>query len=162
MVQILKIPSFCIITFNENSIKLVSIKGWFYHKIETLDRGMNNLKQILVSNNVIQYFWKSDEYIERNSMAKSVLVEGMNFYMRIVLTWIKEHNDGITSCILSTPTSKNHLFIDQFVEHYTTEIWGYIIPSSVNHQLDHYERNRQENELDVLTYLNFSESKELV
>jgi hypothetical protein len=122
MVKTLQISSFLIITFDENTVKLISIKDGFYHQIQNLDRGMNNLKQILISNNVIHHFNKSDKEIDQNTMAKSVLIESIDFYNKIIIDWIKEHNDDIKTCIINSPTLKNHLFINQLIESYSKEI----------------------------------------
>lgn len=122
MVKTLQISSFLIITFDENTVKLISIKDGFYYQIQNLDRGMNNLKQILISNNVIHHFNKSDKEIDHNTMAKSVLIESIDFYNKIIIDWIKEHNDDIKTCIINIPTLKNHLFINQLIESYSKEI----------------------------------------
>ena len=162
MVKTLQISSFLIITFDENTVKLISIKDGFYHQIQNLDRGMNNLKQILISNNVIHHFNKSDSEIEQNTMAKSVLIESIDFYNKIIIDWIKEHNNDIKTCIINIPTLKNHLFINQLIASYSKEIWWYIVSSKIDKNLKQYERKRQMNEMDILTYLNFAERKELV
>ena len=162
MVKTLQIPSFVILNFDENIVKLITIKDWFYHTINNLDRWINNLKQILISNNVIQQFNKSDEEIEMNSMAKSILIESINFYNNIIINWIKEYNENITTCIINIPNMKNHLFINELIEAYKEHIWWYIVPSSVDKNLKQFNKKRQMNEIDILTYLNFSEAKELV
>jgi hypothetical protein len=163
MVKSLAISSFLIITFDENTVKLISIKDGFYHQIQNLDRGINNLKQILISNNVIQHFNKSDNEIDQNPMAKTVLIESINFYNKIIIDWIQEHNDDIKTCVINIPTLKNHLFINQLIESYSNTIWWYIISTStIDKNLKQYEKKRQMNELDILTYLNFAETKELI
>lgn len=158
----LDIPSFLMLSIHEHMIKLILIKDGFYHNIHTLDRGINNLKQILISNNIIAYMNKHDHEIERNALVSSILQENIQFYMNIVLEWIKEHNEGISTCIINHPEFKNNMLYNTFVEQYQSHIGWYIIPNSIHHQLNTYERNRQTSELDILTYLNFSESKELV
>lgn len=162
MVKTLQIPSFIILNFDENSVKLITIKDWFYNTIHTLDRGINNLKQILISNNVIHHFNKSDEEIDTNSMAKSILIESIDFYNNIILDWIQEHNDTITTCIIHIPNLKNHLFMNQLIEQYTDKIGWYIVPSTIDAKLKQFNKKRQMNEIDILTYLNFAERKELV
>lgn len=158
----LDIPSFVMVSIHEHSVKLILIKDGFYHDIHTLDWGINNLKQILISNNIIAYLSKTDKEIHSNALVSSILEENMKFYMNIILDWIQEHNQGITSCVLSHPEFKNNAFYDTFVSEYQSRIGGYIIPNSIHHQLNTYERNRQSSELDILTYLNFSETKELI
>lgn len=150
------------VSIHEHNIKLIIIKDGFYHDIHTLDRGINNLKQILISNNIIAYLSKHDNEIQNNALVSSILEENMKFYMNIVLDWIKEHNEGISTCIISHPEFKNSVFYNTFVQEYQDHIGGYIIPNSIHHQLNTYDRNRQSNELDILTYLNFSETKELI
>jgi hypothetical protein len=122
MVKTVQISSFVIITVDENTIKMISIKDGFYHHIQNLDRGIHNLKQILISNNVIHHFNKSDAEIEMNSMAKSVLLESIEFYNKIIIDWIQVHNDDITTCILNVPTFKNNIFINHFIESYSAII----------------------------------------
>jgi hypothetical protein len=163
MVKTLQISSFLIITFDENTVKIISIKNGFYHQIHNLDRGINNLKQILISNNVINHFNKSDVEIDQNPMAKSVLIESISFYNKIIINWIQEHNDDIKNCIINIPTLKNHLFINQLIESYSKEIWWYIVSTStIDKNLKQYNKKRWMNELDILTYLNFAETKELI
>ena len=158
----LDIPSFLMVSIHEHTVKLILIKDGFYHNIHILDRGINNLKQILISNNIISYLNKHDHEIERNALVSSILQENIQFYMNIILEWIKEHNEGISTCIISHPEFKNKVFYNTFVEQYQSHIGGYIIPNSIHHQLNTYERDRQTSELDILTYLNFSETKELI
>jgi hypothetical protein len=123
---------------------------------------MSHLKQILISNNVIQYFNQTDEAIDANSMAKQVIMEGVDFFNKIILNRIKEHNNGVTTCIINMPTQKNNIFHKEFIKQYSKEIGGYIIPNSINKQLNKYKRQRKLNEMDILTYLNFADKKELV
>lgn len=163
MVKNLQIESFIIITFDENCIKLITIKDGFYNTIENLDRWINNLKQILISNNIIQYFNKTDQEIESNTMAKSIFIESISFYNKVAIDWIKQHNENIKTCIISIPSTKNNIFTQQFIQQYSEEIWWYIVQSTtIDSTLNDYNKKRQMNELDILTYLNFAETKELI
>ena len=81
------------LSFHEHSVKLILIKDGFYHDIHTLDRGINNLKQILISNNIIAYLSKHDNEIQHNALVSSILEENMIFYMNIVLDRLNEHNE---------------------------------------------------------------------
>lgn len=158
----LNIPSFLMISFHEHTIKLILIKNGFYHNIQTLDRGINNLKQILISNNIIAYLNKYDQEIHNNSLVFSILEENISFYMKIVIDRVAEHNEGITNCMINHPEFKNNFFYDSFVKEYQERIGGYIIPNSIHHTLNTYDRNRQSSEFDILSYLNFAETKKLV
>ena len=158
----LNISSFVMVSFYEHTIKLILIKDWFYHTIETLDRGINNLKQILISNNIISYLNKYDQEIQSNSLVSSILEENINFYMKIVMDRVSENNEGITNCMVSHPEFKNNVFYESFVKEYQERIGWYIIPNSIRHQLNTYERNRQSSEFDTLAYLNFAETKKLI
>ena len=158
----LSIPSFIMVSFHEHTIKLILVKDWFYHNIHTLDRGINNLKQILISNNIIAYLSKSDTEIQHNSLVATILEDNMKFYINIVIDRLQDHNEGITSCIISYPEFKNNILYQTFIDTYQSRIGWYIIPNSIHHQLETYDRERQTNELDILTYLNFAESKELI
>ncbi len=162
MSKSLHIPSFLILTLSEHTMKLIRVQDGFYDCIETLDRGIKHLKQILVSNNVIQYFNKDEKAISQNPMARSVMVEAIRFYNKIVCDWIQEYNNHTTTCIINTPAFKNNIFMDTFMEDYQAQLNGYIVPSSVHNQLNQYKRTRQMSEIDVLTYLNFADSKELI
>ena len=86
----------------------------------------------------------------------------MKFYINIVIDRLQDHNEGITSCIISYPEFKNNILYQTFIDTYQSRIGWYIIPNSIHHQLETYDRERQTNELDILTYLNFAESKELI
>ena len=158
----LNIPSFVMISFHEHTIKLILIKDGFYHDIHTLDRGINNLKQILISNNIISYLNKYDREIQNNNLVASILKENCEFYMNIVIDRLIEYNEGITNAMLNHPEFKNNVFYETFVQLYQARIGGYIIPNSRHHDLNTYEKQRQSSEFDVLTYLNFSETKKLV
>lgn len=162
MVKTLQINSFVTITFEENNCKLIVVKDWFYHTIRHLDRGFSQFKQILISNNIIQYFAKTDDEIANNPMAQSVLLESINFFHDILIKWIEEHNEWITTGIVNIPHLKNSLFYNEFTKLYSKHIWGYIVQASIDPSLHTYDRQRQMSELDILTYLNFSETKELI
>jgi hypothetical protein len=55
-------------------------------------------------------------------MAKSIFIESLSFYNQVAIDWIKEHNQSITTCIISTPTIKNSIFTQQFIQQYSKDI----------------------------------------
>lgn len=154
--------SFMMISLYDHSVRLIIVRDGFYHDIQTLDRGINNLKQILIANNVISYLDKSNEEIAKNSLASSILWENIDFYLTMIFDRLIEHNDAVTTSVVSIPEFANSLLYDQFVKHYQHRIGWYILPNSAARSLEQYNRVRKSNELDVLTYLNYAEKKELI
>ncbi len=160
--QQLKIPSFVMLTIYEHSTKFIMIKDGFYHTIHTLDRWINDLKQILINHNIVSYLDKDDASIEGNSFAARIMQEGLDFFMNILFNRVIEQNEWVTTFIISYPEFKNTFFYNSLLKHFQDRIWGYLLPSSIHHQLKSYKRKRTKNEIDILSYLNFSEKKELI
>ena len=154
--------SFLMISIYDHSVRLIVIRDGFYHDIKTLDRGINNLKQILIANNVVSYLDKSNEEIAKNSLASSIVSENIDFYLGIVFDWLVEHHQSITTSVVNMPGFANSLLFDQFVKHYQDRIGGYILPNSAARSLEQFDRDRKRNELDVLSYLNYAQNKQLV
>lgn len=158
----LDLPWFLLLSFHEQKVKLILVREWFYHNIVTLDRWIDHLKQILISNNVISYLSKTDEEIMNNALVSNILEENILFYMNILIQWIDENREDITHCVVSYPDLQNTFFAQQFITIYQDRIGWYIVPNSIAHELDQFGRKRQPHELDILTYLNFSETKEFI
>lgn len=95
-------------------------------------------------------------------MVSRIFSENIDFYLNITLQWLVEQHQGITTCLVSYPQFPHTLLQDHFVKLYQERIGGYLIPNTVHTTLDNYGKIRQSNELDIVSYLNFSHTKTLI
>ena len=79
-------------------------------------------------NNILSYFYKSDDELQANPVAYSIVI---------------------------APQLEHHIFRESFTHTYQQLINGYVVPFSITKSLEQYHRTRQPHELDVLTCLNF-------
>lgn len=154
--------SFSIVTIAENSTRLVAIHNWWYHTIQSLDRWYQHIKEMCSQHNILSYFYKSDEDLQANPIAYSIMQQSMLFYNKMLVDRIASYSPPHTDSIVIAPQLNHHVFWESFTELYQKKINGYIVPFSFTDSLEHYGKKRQAHELDILTCLNLLHDKQLV
>lgn len=147
---------FCILTINEDTSKLIHIYQWRYQAIESLDWWYKHIKEMFRKNNILNYFYKSNEEIQSNPIAYSIVQQSMQFYNKMLIEWIASFSTYSNDIIVIAPQLKHSLFWESFTDIYSKEINGYVVPFSITDTLNNHGKQRQPSELDILTCLNFA------
>ena len=79
----LKKDSFVLLYITEHSCKAIKIQNGFYHTVDTLNLGMSALKQMYKDNGIVQYRYKTYDFIEQNPLAKGLVKETLQFYSQL-------------------------------------------------------------------------------
>ena len=88
----LKKDNFVLLYITENSCKAIKIQNGFYHSVEILNLGMSALKQMYKDNGIVQYRYKTYDFIESNPLAKGLVKETLQFYSELFCKWFREKN----------------------------------------------------------------------
>jgi hypothetical protein len=79
----LKKDNFILLYITEHSCKAIKIQNGFYHSVETLNLGMGALKQMYKDNGIVQYWYKTYDFIESNPLAKNLVTDTLQFYSKL-------------------------------------------------------------------------------
>lgn len=88
----LKKENFTLLYITESYCKAITVKNGFYAGFDVLNLGISSLKQMYKDNGVVQYWHKEYQTIEANPLAKSLVVETLEFYSQLFCKWFNEKN----------------------------------------------------------------------
>lgn len=150
----LKKENFVLLYITENYCKAVSIKNGFYSWFDTINLGISSLKQMYKDNGVVQYRYKEYEVIEANPLAKSLVVETIEFYAELLSKWLYEKALSGSDVVVISPITKNEHFIEIFDKAYRKISNNYIVPFHHSDLLNTFGRNREPEDMDSLVFVN--------
>jgi len=154
----LKKDNFVLLYITETYCKAIKVQQWFYASIEILNLWIWALKQMYKDNGIVQYRYKSYEFIEVNPLAKSLVMETLEFYSQLFCKWLYEKNLVWNDVIVISSITKNVHFIDAFNSEYKKITNNYIVPFHHSDHLQTFDRKRDPEHMDVLVLLNREES----
>ena len=150
----LKKENFWILTISEHQSRFIHINHGWYETIESLDRWYQHIKEMCKKNNILSYFYKSDDELQANPVAYTIMEQSMKFYNKMLIERLANYCDKEEDSIVIAPQLEHHVFRESFTHTYQQLINGYVVPFSITKSLQQYHRTRQPHELDVLTCLN--------
>ncbi len=150
----LKKENFVLLYITENYCKAISIKNWFYSGFDTINLGISSLKQMYKDNGVVQYRYKEYQSIEANPLAKSLVVDTIEFYADLLSKRLMEKWLSGSDVIVISPITKNEHFIEIFDKSYRKISNNYILPFHHSDLLNTFERNREPEDMDSLIFVN--------
>lgn len=139
---------------NDEDIKLVKVKEWFYKEIHKFKLWKDKLKHIFQENDILSLYHDSFQTHQFNDFAKKLISESIYFYWDMLCRWMKDFVSDWESVILISELSRNKFFLEVFTWLYNKYINWYILPFNHSRNLDDYGKKRLYNEIDVLTYIN--------
>ena len=105
-------------------------------------------------NGVVQYRYKEYEVIEANPLAKSLVVETIQFYAELLSKWLYEKALSGSDVVVISPITKNEHFIEIFDKSYRKISNNYIVPFHHSDLLNTFGRNREPEDMDSLVFVN--------
>lgn len=150
----LKKENFVLLYITENYCKAISVRNWFYAGFDTINLGISSLKQMYKDNGVVQYRYKEYQTIEANPLAKSLVVDTIEFYADLLSKWIEEKGLSGSDVVVISPITKNEHFIEIFDKSYRKISNNYIVPFHHSDLLNTFERNREPEDMDSLVFVN--------
>lgn len=105
-------------------------------------------------NGVVQYRYKEYQSIEANPLAKSLVVDTIEFYADLLSKWIDEKGLSGSDVVVISPITKNEHFIEIFDKSYRKISNNYIVPFHHSDLLNSFERNREPEDMDSLVFVN--------
>jgi len=115
------------------------------------------LKDIYKENNVLPYFFKSKEEIEMNEFAKNLVVQSVDFFAGTLMRRMKDFVKPGQDLLIASSLISNTYFLDRFNEQYRKHTNGFIVPLHHTSDLHTFQRQRESDEIDILTMLNFAQ-----
>ncbi len=137
--------------------KVITLTHGKYTKCERIDLGVRMLKDIYKENNVLPYFFKSAAEIEMNEFAKWLVVQSVDFFVETLMRWMKEFVKPGQDLIIVSSLIWNTYFLDRLNQQYKKNTNGFIVPLHHTNDLHTFQRQRESDEIDVLTMLNFAQ-----
>ena len=150
----LKKENFVLLYITENYCKAVCVKNGFYSWFDTINLGIASLKQMYKDNWVVQYRYKEYQTIESNPLAKSLVVETIEFYADLLSKRLYEKWLSGSDVIVISPITKNEHFIEIFDKSYRKISNNYIVPFHHSDLLNSFGRNRAPEDMDTLIFVN--------
>ena len=153
----LKKDNFVLLYITENSCKAIKIQNGFYHSVETLNLGMSALKQMYKDNGIVQYRYKTYDFIEANPLAKWLVKETLQFYSELFCKRFNEKKLTWTDVIVISPITKNVHFIETFNEEYKKMTNNYVVPFHHSTMLNTFGKVREPDDMDAIILMNRDE-----
>lgn len=153
----LKKENFVMLYINEISCKVIKIQKWFYDSVFTLNLGLSALKQMYKDNWIVQYRYKDFDFIESNPLAKSLVVETLDFYSDLFCKRLYEKNLIWNDVIVISEITHNIHFLDIFNANYRKITNNYIVPFHHSDILNKFQTNREPEDMDTLVLINNEE-----
>ena len=150
----LKISSCLLLSIEEMLTEVIQIEDGKYHKIESINLGINTLMQMYKDNGITKYRYKDAEEIEENPYAKGLVVKTLQFYAKLLCKRLEEMGMGGTTVFLISPIIQNIHFMEIFNETYTQRFTSYIVPLHIPDNIETYGKQRELDDIDALIYLN--------
>lgn len=153
----LKKDNFVLLYITEHSCKAIKIHNGFYHNVEILNLGIGALKQMYKDNGIVQYWYKTYDFIESNPLAKWLVQETLQFYSELFCKWFREKNFIWTDVIVISPITKNVHFIETFNEEYKKMTNNYVVPFHHSTMLNTFGKLWEPDDMDAIILMNRDE-----
>jgi len=153
----LKKDNFVLLYITEHSCKAIKIQNGFYHAVETLNLWMGSLKQMYKDNGIVQYWYKTHDFIESNPLAKNLVTETLQFYSQMFCKRFQEKNLTGTDVIVISPITKNVHFIETFNEEYKKMTNNYVVPFHHSEKLNTFGKVWEPDDMDAIILMNRDE-----
>lgn len=137
--------------------KVITLTHGKYTRCERINLGVRMLKGIYKENNVLPFFFKSTAEIELNEFAKNLVVQSVDFFAETLMRRMKEFIKPGQDLIVVSSLISNKYFLDRLNEQYKKTTNGFIVPLHHTNDLHTFQRERDSDEIDVLTMLNFAQ-----
>jgi len=153
----LKKDNFVLLYITENFCKAIKVQNGFYHSVETLNLWMSALKQMYKDNGIVQYRYKTYDFIESNPLAKGLVKETLQFYSELFCKRFNEKKLLWTDVIVISPITKNVHFIETFNEEYKKMTNNYVVPFHHSTMLNTFGKVRDPDDMDAIILMNRDE-----
>lgn len=153
----LKKDNFILLYITENFCKAIKVQDWFYHSVEILNLWMSALKQMYKDNGIVQYRYKTYDFIESNPLAKGLVKDTLQFYSQLFCKRFHEKNLTWTDVIVISPITKNVHFIEIFNEEYKKLTNNYVVPFHHSEKLNTFGKIREPDDMDAIILMNRDE-----
>ena len=153
----LKKDNFVLLYITETSCKAIKIQNGFYHSVETLNLWMSALKQMYKDNGIVQYRYKTYDFIEANPLAKWLVKETLQFYSELFCKRFNEKKLTWTDVIVISPITKNVHFIETFNEEYKKMTNNYVVPFHHSTMLNTFGKVWEPDDMDAIILMNRDE-----
>lgn len=118
--------------------------------------------QIYKDTEIVKYRYKTAEEIEENPLAKSLVLDAINFYVEYLCKWLGDLALTDKDIFLVSSIIKNGNFMDCFNKQYSAFHQKYIVPFHSSSHLEVFEKQRDPGDMDSLIFLNGKSLKEQI
>ncbi len=151
----LKKQSFFLLYIDDSVSKLVQVYNWFYKQIEFVNIWINMLKDTYQENNIFDLFFATEKELEFHPLVKDIVYQSVDFFTQMLAKWLRQYINQNNDLILISSLSRNIFFQKQFNKRYNHFINWFILPFSYSNTLNVFNKKRDPQELNILTFLNY-------
>ncbi len=108
-------------------------------------------------NGIVQYRYKSYDFIETNPLAKHLVTETLQFYSHMFCKRFYEKNFIGSDVIVISPITKNVHFIETFNEEYKQLTNNFVVPFHHSEKLFTFGKIRDPEDMDAIMLMNRDE-----
>ncbi|GHW02574.1 hypothetical protein AGMMS50249_3600 [candidate division SR1 bacterium] len=150
----INLRDFLILDIEDSMAQVLQINDGQYQIIESINFGINALMQMYKDAGISKYRYKNMEEIEKNVLAKNLVIQTLEFYVNMLCKWLSDLKILGTTVFLISPIMKNVHFIDIFNQTYRKNFISYIVPLHISPDLDTFSKQREIEDIDAIIYLN--------
>jgi len=108
-------------------------------------------------NGIVQYRYKTYDFIEGNPLAKGLVKDTLQFYSELFCKRFSEKKLTWTDVIVISPITKNVHFIETFNEQYKKMTNNYVVPFHHSTMLNTFGKVREPDDMDAVILMNRDE-----
>lgn len=146
--------SFYVLYMHQSYAKLIHVYNGFYRVVETMNLGVEMLRQIYKDNGIMHFFYTKRDEINAQPLVKDIIMTSVDFFTEMLSKWLGEFITKENDLILISPLTTNSFFQESFNKRYNHYINGFILPFHHSNKLKTFDRNRTPDEMDILTFVN--------
>ncbi len=151
--NVLKKDNFLLFYIWNTNSKVIKIQNWFYNTVKTINLWVDSLKKMYKDNNILEYFDQKYEFIEKNKLAKDLILQTLHFFVDLLTRRMYEENLIWSDIFLISSIIQNTHFVEIFDETYKKYTNNYTIPFHKSQKLKDFPYKDNINSRIYFNYL---------
>lgn len=119
---------YSILYIHNTESKLILVKNGFYHHIELINFGKENLKAMYKEHHLLKYYW---DPASTSPVTESIVKDITHFFAEKAIDWLSSFVSPNKNLLVISDITKNTYFMESFKLLFSKFINWYIIPVSL-------------------------------
>lgn len=127
--QQMKLSDYALVYLCDYMVKCIVVKDWQYHRIEYLNRGLKELRNLMEEMNVWQYY-HAQQCQNINHLTRKLITKAVDQYAHILGQWLSHHVWKTNTIAMINQLSDHQIINEQFNHYLSQNYWFYTIEYS--------------------------------